>query len=948
MLLVNSKKRDQMPTMNKDSIYAIVDLETTGTSVKNGDRIIQFGCALVQHGQVIDQIALDINPEREVPPTILQLTHLTARRLKVAPYFEDVAPTISRLLRETIFVAHNVNFDYPFLDAELQRVGQPALKLAAVDTVELAQILLPTAVSYRLSDLTQLLAIEHTNPHQADSDALVTAQLFIALSQRLANLPLVTRQALAKCATRSARETSAYFALHAQQNDTVLPEYLYVSHGLALRKKVIAATRLTTTTKPYPDTDAAKKHYLQPLLKWRKTQGKMMDLIYTNYTQQPQSMILEAATGLGKSLGYLLPFSFLLQGKQQLVVSTSTAVLQTQFVQQTVPLLNQLLDVNLQAAIVKSPQHYIDLAKFSQSLEVADNVKQTQLLKMQLLVWLTMTKTGDFAELHLTTYHSPLFAEISHHSHEIIAQDAPFATDDFWLAARKQQQQADVLVTNHAFLSQHANDEHFFAAGSYLVVDEAQQLPDAALKASSQQIIGGAIMQLLKRLHKSLAGKSTQPTLTSLLAADPVASYNIAALDYGLTEFGELLLQLQTQLYTDFIVDQIAADRRNGFIERPLKPAELADWVETNQGAGQKLRRLLNDCLLMADKLSQRLLSEQASWLVSEQKLWLNFEQQLQELIQVRSLLRTVFTQLLDHDGGQLVWLTSKDYGDAASLTLQISRLDVTPLVAQLLAHFAPPVFTGATLTVAHKFDYFKQQMGLTDMAVVEKRFASPFRYKRQAAFFVVNDGPAIRGAADHAYTTYVAHAVYQLTHDNQRQTLVLFNSLQMIAEVYHALLQTNLPLEREIFAQGMTGSKERITKRFSLSRRGILLGTGSFWEGIDLPKEALEQLVIARLPFEAPDGILTQARYQKLTAAKRNPFFQEALPKATLRLRQGFGRLIRTSDDRGVMVILDDRIVTTSYGKRMLKTLPASLPKTTASLTEVATAANEFFARKV
>ncbi len=936
-----------MTSMNKDSIYAIVDLETTGTSVKTGDRIIQFGCAMVQHGKVIDQIALDINPEREVPTNILQLTHLSPQRLKVAPYFEDVAATISQLLRDTVFVAHNVNFDYPFLNAELQRVGQPALKLAAIDTVELAQVLLPTAVSYRLSDLTQLLAIEHTNPHQADSDAVVTAQLFIALSQRLANLPLVTRQALAKCATRSARETGLYFAVHAQQDATPLPDYLYVSHGLALRKKSVTTTRLTTSAKTYPATDAEKKHYLRPLLKWRKTQGKMMDLIYANYADQPQPMILEAATGLGKSLGYLLPFSFRLQGQQKLVVSTSTAVLQTQFVQQTVPLLNQLLDIDLQAAIVKSPQHYIDLAKFSQALIVADKVKQIQLLKMKLLVWLTMTKTGDFAELHLTTYHSPLFAEISHHSHELVATDAPFAADDFWLAARKQQQQADVLVTNHAFLSQHVNDEQFFPKNSYLVVDEAQQFPDAALKASSQQIIGGAITQLLKRLHKTLTG-TEQPTLATLLSNDPVAHYNVVSLDYGLSEFSQLLQQLQQQLYLDFIAEQIPLERRNGFIERPLAETELTEWVTANRGFGQKLRRLLNDCLLLADKLDQYLLNEQASWLVSEQKLWLDFNQQVHELMQVRQLLRDVFTQLADADHGQLVWLTLKDYGDAASLTLQLSRLDITPLVERLLQHFAPPVFTGATLTVAHKFDYFEQQMGLSADAVVEKRFASPFRYKRQAAFYVVADGPAIRGAADHAYTNYVARAVYALTHDNQRQTLVLFNSLQMIAEVYRALMQTNLPLQREIFAQGVTGSKERITKRFSLSQRGILLGTGSFWEGIDLPKEALEQLVIARLPFEAPDGILTRARYQKLTAAKLNPFFKEALPKATMRLHQGFGRLIRTSADRGVMVVLDDRIVTTSYGKRMLKTLPASLPKTTADLVEVVAAADEFFARKV
>ena len=187
--------------MNRETIYAVVDLETTGTNIKDGDRIIQFGCALVQNGKIIQTISQDVNPLRDVPNKIQHLTHISADQLEFAPIFEDLAPTLVEILSGTVFVAHNINFDLPFLNGELARVGQEPLELDGIDTVELAQIILPEAPSYRLQDLTQLLSIEHDNPHQADSDALVTAKLLLKLMARLRELPLVTLAKLSELGT---------------------------------------------------------------------------------------------------------------------------------------------------------------------------------------------------------------------------------------------------------------------------------------------------------------------------------------------------------------------------------------------------------------------------------------------------------------------------------------------------------------------------------------------------------------------------------------------------------------------------------------------------------------------------------------------------------------------------------------------------------------------------
>ena len=189
-------KRRQKGKKLRGPIYSVVDLETTGTSVSHGDRIIQVGCVLIQDNEIINHFETKINPRMSIPRPITQLTGIKNSDVRQAPLFEDVAGTLYSLLSGTIFVAHNVNFDFPFLNAELERAGYPELAIEAIDTVTLSQILMPTAKSYRLRDLTSTLSIEHDHPHSAVSDAEATGHLLIDLLQRLKELPTLTLEKL--------------------------------------------------------------------------------------------------------------------------------------------------------------------------------------------------------------------------------------------------------------------------------------------------------------------------------------------------------------------------------------------------------------------------------------------------------------------------------------------------------------------------------------------------------------------------------------------------------------------------------------------------------------------------------------------------------------------------------------------------------------------------------
>lgn len=226
--------------MQTSPIYAVVDLETTGTNLKNGDRIIQIGCVLVSDGEVINHFQTNINPRMPIPTPIEQLTGITNAAVRNAPLFDDVAATIYSLLSDTIFVAHNVNFDFPFLNAELEKAGFPTLEITAIDTVTLSQILLPTAQSFRLRDLTSYLAIAHDSPHSADSDASATGKLLIKLLNKLHQTPTMTLKAITNLGLELPYETMQVFKHEIDRrskDESVLAEDLYIKDGIVLKKR---------------------------------------------------------------------------------------------------------------------------------------------------------------------------------------------------------------------------------------------------------------------------------------------------------------------------------------------------------------------------------------------------------------------------------------------------------------------------------------------------------------------------------------------------------------------------------------------------------------------------------------------------------------------------------------------------------------------------------------
>lgn len=934
--------------MNKDTTYAVVDIETTGTSVKDGDRVIQIGCAFVKHGQVINHYSTKINPGRQIPANITHLTSITNREVAKAPYFDDVAGALYGMLQGTVFVAHNVNFDFPFLNAEFSRVGYPPLQIEAIDTVTLTQILFPTLTSFRLRDLSAHFKIEHDQPHTADSDADATAILLIRLLAQLTTLPINTLRQLVNLNLSLPADTSQVFDVAlaaARKQPTQLPAGQYVRSRLVLHEATAPQAIDLGQPRAYPKSKAAKLKLWGTAVEWRDSQAKMMNHIFNNYSHEDtKNLIIEAPTGIGKTLGYAVPFAFLSQTGKATVISTQTTLLQEQFMTETLPKLRAMVPFAINAVAVKGSQHYLDLSRFAATLTIPERSQQSQFLKARILVWLLQTQTGDLDELHLNSYRAQLFEEICHRGLKSLNPKDLFYEDDYLRRMDQRIRQANMVIVNHAYLTQHAAQLDVLLGRPYLLVDEAQHLPTVATSDHRNTV---KFHELASALHHAQATIFNQHEhhLTEMFSEDGAATAALQQLASVLLKLDADLDQFEQGLYRQFLLAAQVNSHGQRILEQLVDNTQLQKLL---QDGNPIFNALMTEADLLPNALSKvqtRFEKQLNKWLNSDVALMHEFTQTVADVQDRLEQLAQFAVELGDAETTNVYWLRQNQYGDSASLELSGGLLMATGwLKEHVYSHFQLPTFTGATLFTSTRANYLMTQLDLDKEDTVTKRLPERFDYEQQARLFVATDAPIPNLRKPDVQYRYWAETIAKLAKKTHRQTLVLFNSLAAVSGVYTALTHGLVNDNQTVFAQGETGSREKNLKRFSTESNGILLGAASYWEGIDLPKDALELVIITKLPFDSPTDLLVAATNARLEAAGHNAFYASALPKATLRLRQGIGRLIRTPKDRGVIVVLDSRLVNKRYGSTMQKALPKGLTVVPKRTDEIITQTNNFF----
>ena len=899
--------------------YVVVDLETTGNSPKKGDRIIQFAAVVIQEGKITEEYSTFIHPEQPISVFIEELTGINGDLIKDAPVFEEAAGKIHSLIQGACFVAHNVAFDLSFLQEEFERCGYPPFYGSTLDTVELARILKPDSDGYKLNQLAKEENLDHDRPHRADSDAYVTALLLLTLKEKLYRLPMMTLKQLHKLSFSLKSEIHELIeeciSLRLSKSERKNP--LYTAYrGLAFRKTDTdkkASASPAPAASDYPGREELRNMLsAQPDFEERQGQLAMMDAVHSAFENGERSMI-EAGTGIGKTLGYLLPAAYYAKKHgEPVTLSTYTLQLQDQLLQAEIPKLTAILPFPVRAVLLKGRGNYLSMAKFERAVKEKEDNYETALAKMQILVWLTETGTGDKDELHLTGGGELFWDRVKDDGHTDRALQEPWKKLDFFERAKAEAAKADLIVTNHAFLLADAASGTPVIPDGCLVLDEAHHIEKAASRHMGKRMDYLQIKTLMNRI-KSADQRQLISRLSRLLEEHGFVPLPIAELDSRINDF----------LYEfDQLFHMLSA-----YAQKTGKHTGIGR-VLLEEGAGSRNIRILSERLIgglsditasivrHTDMLEGKELSKNALYYLNDLRMLVRRVQE------VRGKLDEFF---LHPDADTVYWVEfSKSVPHFGIALFSQPAAGGGKVYETFFSRRKSLVLTSATLAVNGSFRYLAVQLGMDPDGVKTYRFPSPFDYKQNVKILVAEDMPLVNTVSSEIYSAAAARHIISAVQAANGRTMVLFTSNDMLSHTYQRVKDTGFLQDYTLFAQGITGgSKARLLRNFQQFDKAVLFGTSGLWDGVDIPGEALSCLIIARLPFSPPEDPIQAVKARLLEEEGKKPFAEFALPEAILRFRQGFGRLIRTRNDRGVLVILDRRVTHAHYGKEFIKAIP-------------------------
>lgn len=647
--------------------------------------------------------------------------------------------------------------------------------------------------------------------------------------------------------------------------------------------------------------------------------------------------IAEAGTGTGKSVAYLLPaIRWALKNGERTVVSTNTINLQEQLVGKDLPFLRRALGESFRYALVKGRNNYVSIRRarlaWATAPTLLEDAKQAEL--KSIVDWLETTEDGSLSDLSFRP--SPeVWDEVASESDVCLRAKCPHFQDCFYQRARREATTADVLVVNHHLLFSDLAVRRL--QGNYtapavlpqyrrLILDEAHNLEEAATGHLGATVSRRSLYRVLRRLETR--GRGVLPSLRKHLEVARGDLLREAALDLMTKRLGPALEGARERGGEVFgRLEEFARAAGGGVIRLEDGFARDAVW---EMGLGEDLAALLThlDALLEGmEVLRERVLLDADARTSMEQPLMelRGASNRLQAaVLALRSALRPGPDAL-----NMVRWLEIRrdPRGGESNVVLAAAPLDLAGLMRESLMEKLPTiVLTSATLTTGSDFRFLRGRLGLADgipdVAVTEGIFPSPFEYAEQALLVVPSDLPVPAGEGGARVDEATVRATIEHAKVTDGGLFVLFTSHRALREVARGLRGRGADAEWPLFVQG-EGPRAQLVQRFVDSGRGILLGTSSFWEGVDVPGHPLRGLIIPRLPFKVPSEPVTAARIEAIEARGGNSFGEYMLPHAAIRLKQGFGRLIRSRLDCGVVLVLDRRIVSKGYGRYLLDSLP-------------------------
>ncbi|MBL7199977.1 MAG: 3'-5' exoribonuclease [Anaerolineae bacterium] len=912
--------------------YVALDLETTGLD-SSRDAIIEIGVVKFDDRGETGTFSSLVNPGRSIPLQVTQLTGITQNDVVTAPPFSALCEKLSRFVDQAVVVGHNIGFDMKFL-----RHKHCLEQNAFIDTFELSTILMPHESRYSLGKLMDSLGLPFVRRHRALDDARACVLLFRALEARSVDLPLRTLQSINR-ASRNTRWPLRVVFREAERQQA--RGGLGGSIGAQLRAKglvgdapLFAEVSSTDPLIPVDQRTALDIDRLAAMLEkdgefarsfpgfeYRVQQVEMMRAV-ASAINHSRHLIVEAGTGTGKSIAYLLPaIHWAVQNGERVVVSTNTINLQDQLYAKDIPDLRALLPFEVRAAVLKGRTNYLCMRRLKMLQDRSEFSDIELRVLSKVLVWQPNTLTGDRTELFLHgAAEQEVWSQISADADTCNAERCPFRRQGmcFFHRAKQAAENAHIIVVNHALLlSDVAAGNRVLPSYNYLVVDEAHHLEDATTYQLGYTVTRHSIERLVARVGQpeeprggfagdALArcqGRVDDDLLNDLSAALSSVRESNEQVVRGLRDlFGALTVFVAEQGGNRGQYDYRVQLSREVRIQPEWEQVEmlwdgLSDWLQRSVEALGWVLEILQDLEGLKIPGYDDLLQDGTA--LSRQ------------LSGVHEQLASVLVEA--HDD-QVAWIQAR--AQEGDLSLNAVPLHVGQLVERhLLWPKEAVILTSATMCTNGDFSFVKERLGAWDAD--ELAVGSPFDYQSQVLLYLPTDIPEPQ--QPHRQKE-INESLVALARATQGRMLVLFTSHRQLRAVNSAIARALAEWGITVYAQGQGASRSQLLENFRTTEKAVLLGTRSFWEGIDVPGEALSCLVLEKLPFAVPTDPVFSAR----SSSVDDPFLQYAVPDAILRFRQGFGRLIRTQTDRGIVVVLDKRLQTKQYGSLFVDSLPA------------------------
>ncbi|MGM0548151.1 MAG: helicase C-terminal domain-containing protein [Bacillota bacterium] len=685
-------------------------------------------------------------------------------------------------------------------------------------------------------------------------------------------------------------------------------------------------------------TKETKKLDQIEILNYFKKEGKLANKL-NNFSERKEQLItaqaiiesfnksqfnfIEAGTGTGKSFAYLIPALFYNNLNQsRIVISTNTINLQEQLINKDLLTLKRVLDFDFNAVLVKGRNNYLCLRKFknfeknfeNQELEIKESIFK------ELKNWKKNTDNGEKTEINFQLKNK-VWNQIAAESDLCLKTSCPFYLKCHFMQARKKIYKADILIVNHHLLLSDARvksdtgsvDKGILPNFNHLIIDEAHNIGEIATNH-----LGHPLYQpLLDNWLKGLSGEKN-----SLLAE--IRGDIAFALDSDQKRLREILDKKVipiTQKIRDLIpqyfneLKTLISDYKKKKITVDEQLKNSPKWQEFKETAENLAAYLKNNFSFLQIIYENLYLGLELETDESEMKI-------KSSLNRCQDLIKRVEFNLKAADTDYVFWLESSYYRGSEQVVQKSAPIDAGKFLPDLLwSKLSNLIFTSATITADNSFDYFYRETGIKKAE--ELKVDSPFDYSKQAELLIPLDFP------DPANNNFLKELVINLKKiiiKTKGSTMVLFTSYKMLSYCYNNLKDELEKQGIRILSQSKL-SRNFIMQEFKAETKTIIFGTSSFWEGVDLPGDLLKYLIVVKLPFPVPGEPLYKAKEDLLKAEGLNPFYNLALPQAVIKFRQGFGRLIRSKKDSGLIILFDRRVKSRSYGSKFLQSLPKECP---------------------